>query len=246
MTRVVSTFVPCLIVLTLSSWAYAEDSVELARERFNEGVELVDQGRFGVALAIFRELEQTRSHPVVVYNIGWCLSGLDRHAEAIETFESYLEQGDDSPERLERARQELERLRPLVQQPETAGGTETGTDTGTEVETVAGTETAVETGTEPERSSRQRLSPGLFWGFLGLTAATGAALIGIGAAAVSLSNQWQDGWVQEDRDQGEALVGASNGLLIALVCEAVVTLVLGFFTDFSRDQRVASTADDEL
>jgi tetratricopeptide (TPR) repeat protein len=248
MTRVTSAIATLVAVITFCSLGFGEESVEFARARFNEGVALVDQDRFEEALVIFRELEQTRSHPVLVYNIGWCLSGLDRNAEAIETFESYLEQGDDSPERVQQAREELERLRSLPQPPANVNVNvnvnvnepvnEDPTETETETETV--------TETEPERTSRRRLSPGLFWGFLGLTAATGAALIGTGAATMSISNGLRDDWVQEDFDRGDTLAWVSNGLLIALVCEAIVTLVLGIFTDFRRERSEASSSIDEM
>jgi len=233
------------VVFCSSSIALAEESVELSRARFDEGVALVDQGRFEEALVVFRELEQARSHPVLVYNIAWCLSGLERHEEAIETFESYLDQGDDSTERRQAALEELGRLRTLVAPPEPDPEPEETVESETTTDTVGADEALAES-TEPERSSRRRLSPALFWGFVGLTAATGATLIGTGAATLNLSHQWQESWIQEDRDRGEALAWVSEGLLIALVCEAIATLVLGLYTDFGGDRPEASGALDEL
>lgn len=209
-----------------------------SRARFGEAVSLVDEGRYEEALSRFRELNAAHPHPILLYNIGLCLVRLERNAEALDALDAYLSHGDDEPERLEAARTERDRLAALVvTEPEAEATPEPAPEP---VEATAHPEESAESdasevvvvGTDESERPRRRLRPALFWAFFGVTAATGASLAATGGITLHLSDRWLSEGDVDDRDQGRVLRAVSDGLVIALVCEAVVTLVLGLFTDF--------------
>ncbi len=208
-----------LAVLLVPLPARAERGLDVdeARALFAEGVELVDRGEYTEALEIFRRIQRSRPHPIVLYNMAWCLSRLERHREAIAAFESYLDQADeDSPQRVSEARIELARLQGLVEGPPPS------------------TEPPPEEPPEsPEPTSdRGRLSPGWFWTMLGLTAATAIAMGITGGLTLSRNDRWITQGDPADRDSARAFQDATDGLLITLSVEAIVTLIIGIFTDF--------------
>lgn len=238
------------LALSAAPAAWAEEApaspeIQAARDRFAQAVELVDQERYQEALDIFQELRQTNPHPVVTYNIAWCLSRLSRSSEVITTFEQYLSEGDDDPDRLTRARAELDRLREIQaaeNQPPTVdpptGETEAG-DAGTE---------------EPApRPSRRRLHPAIFYTLLGLTAGAGAACIGTGVEAMSLASDARDQWDLDGDDvfdgtpdvydqlHGEftPFADASTAMAVVTGVGAVAALVVGIFTDFHPSRQAA-------
>jgi hypothetical protein len=214
-----------------------EEAIARSRARFANAVDLVDQGRHGEALELFQELQNERPHPIILYNIGLCLSRLDRVDEAIEILEEYLEQGDPDEGRLAAARAELDRL----------GGLATASPPPIEPVTPPTIEESSSESQHPredapasaERRDRRRLRPVAFWTVFGLTAATGVSLAITGGLTLHLSDQWLEEGHVEDRNTGRVLRGVSDGLLIALVVESIAALVLGLFTDYgdSREQR---------
>ncbi len=64
-----------------------------AGERFDRGVAFYDEGDFGAALAEFLRAYELTEHWGVLYNLGQVSSALNRHAEALRYFESYLADG---------------------------------------------------------------------------------------------------------------------------------------------------------
>ena len=104
----------CSLLFTkpLSAEEAPPRTVEQARQRFREAVELFDRERYEEARRAFEEVRTVRAHPLVTYNIGWCLSRLGREREAVDEFERFLEQADERDgDRITRAREELSRLR---------------------------------------------------------------------------------------------------------------------------------------
>ena len=87
------------------------DSLEEAKVHFAQGVALYNDGNFGAALAEFEA--SNRLHPSVglLYNIGLCLKGQFRYAEAIDTLGRYLAEAAALPKALPpEKRAEVEQL----------------------------------------------------------------------------------------------------------------------------------------
>ncbi len=234
-----------LVVLILSSLpqvVHAEErpaQVADARERFSRAVALVDAEEFGEALIIFEELQQARPHPILLYNIAWCLSRLGQRIEALEQFDAYLESGDESADRQDAAGLERARLAEVLA---VADLDVTSAEPADAVE--AEPEPVNLEPLDPEPPTRRRLSQGWFWGALGLTLATGAGMAATGAVTMVLSDRWlQEGDVN-DRDTGRTFRLVTDILLIAAVVEAVTTLIFGLLTDFqgSDAPELGSTA----
>lgn len=98
--------------------AVAEDADALreARERFDHGVSLYDEGDFEAALAEFLRAYEIAPNYAVLFNIGQAQAQLRRYPEAVASFERYLEEGGDGvPARRRREVEgELARVRRLV------------------------------------------------------------------------------------------------------------------------------------
>ena len=71
----------------------ADPVLQEAGERFDRGVAFYDEGDFGAALAEFLRAYELTEHWGVLYNLGQVSSALNRHAEALRYFESYLADG---------------------------------------------------------------------------------------------------------------------------------------------------------
>jgi tetratricopeptide (TPR) repeat protein len=178
----------------------------------------VDDHQFEDALVIFRRIQRSRPHPIVLYNLAWCLSRLNRSQEAIAAFDSYLELSrDDAPERITEARMELARLR------------EEERVTNPAVEILP-----ISQESESEHRSRRRVHRGWFWSLLGATVATGISMAVTGGLTLSINERWLEQGNLSDRDTARGLQDATDGLLIVLSIEALSALVINFFTDFHR------------
>ena len=82
-----------------------------ARQRFDRGLALYNQGDLNGALAEFRLAYRLTSHPVVLYNLALVYAGLGQAAEALEALEKLqtpANAGELGAERAERARRVLE------------------------------------------------------------------------------------------------------------------------------------------
>ena len=226
------------LLFTATSTVAAQErdtAVERDRIRFTEAVELADQERWEEALPISEELQVSRPHPVILYNIAWCRSRLGLLDEALEAFEDYLDLGDTSDERLTSAREERDRLTAAIEP-----GERDAIDHGDEREGArrfGESLTEREGEVEPEeweRPSRRRLSSGWFWSFLGLSLATGAAAIVTGAMTWEMRRQWLEEGNADSRATGLVLRTTTDILLLTLVAEALTTLLVGLFTSFDR------------
>lgn len=97
-------------------------SVAMARDRFAEGVEFFDAGRFEEARAAFLQAYALKPHPALLLNIGQSELRAGRYADAASRFSEYLATtpADASPERLSaerglaESRRHVAELRPTV------------------------------------------------------------------------------------------------------------------------------------
>jgi tetratricopeptide (TPR) repeat protein len=90
----------CLALIWLHGFAYAspyED--ELARAHFLSGQSYFDEGRFGDALAEFREAYRISRVPGFQYNIGLGEEKLGHFDAAAAAFERYLREAPGAPDR---------------------------------------------------------------------------------------------------------------------------------------------------
>jgi tetratricopeptide (TPR) repeat protein len=81
---------------------FREDARELeARTLFEAGRLAFEDGRFEDALASFERAHRLSNRSLLLFNIGACLDRLQRHAEAIDAFERYLEAQPEAANRAE-------------------------------------------------------------------------------------------------------------------------------------------------
>lgn len=81
----------------------AEASVEEARRAYREGVERVQQARWGEALAAFERSQASRGHATTTFNIGACERALGHYTRARGAFERALSEGQARPGELAEA-----------------------------------------------------------------------------------------------------------------------------------------------
>lgn len=87
-----------LALAVLAGTARAEDDRELARSRYATGQALFQRGRWSEALAEFEAAKSLMKSPAFDYNIGMCLSHLDRPGEAADALERYITAKPDDPD----------------------------------------------------------------------------------------------------------------------------------------------------
>ncbi|WP_157068806.1 PEGA domain-containing protein [Sandaracinus amylolyticus] len=72
-----------------------EPDVERAREHFERGVALYEEGGFDAALVEFQQAYELAPSYRILFNLGQIYFQLHDYAEALRTFERYLEEGGD-------------------------------------------------------------------------------------------------------------------------------------------------------
>ena len=87
--------------------ASSDRVAQRARQLFDEGVQLANEGRFESARAVFRSAYELQPHPSVLYNIAQCEVRLGDKAGAVATLQRFLETG--GREIGERQRQAVQR-----------------------------------------------------------------------------------------------------------------------------------------
>jgi tetratricopeptide (TPR) repeat protein len=87
-----------LALAVLAGTARAEDDRELARSRYATGQALFQRGRWSEALAEFEAAKSLMKSPAFDYNIGMCLSHLDRPGEAADALERYITAKPEDPD----------------------------------------------------------------------------------------------------------------------------------------------------
>jgi tetratricopeptide (TPR) repeat protein len=93
--------------------ASSDRVAQRARELFDEGVRLANEGRFDSARAVFRSAYELQPHPSVLYNIAQCEVRLGDNASAVATLERFLETGagDIQEEQRRAVQKQLDELR---------------------------------------------------------------------------------------------------------------------------------------
>ena len=76
-----------------------ELTLEIAHERFREGLAFYERGDYEAAIRSFESARQAQPLPALDFNIGRCLEKLDRYAEAIAAYERYIRDATDPAER---------------------------------------------------------------------------------------------------------------------------------------------------
>lgn len=83
----------CLVLfLHAGAGAQTDPEREQARQEFNRGVTLYQEGAWNAALGAFQEAYRLRPHPSVRVNMANCYERLNRPLEAIFHFESFLDE----------------------------------------------------------------------------------------------------------------------------------------------------------
>ncbi len=94
-TLLFSTVAICLFMLCRATLAQdaptGEELQKKALEAFNDGLDQFDAGNYQAALEKFQEANALRPHPSFLYNIAWCQSALGQPAQAIKSFDLYLD-----------------------------------------------------------------------------------------------------------------------------------------------------------
>ena len=113
----VALLAPSLLLLLVNP-ALAQDPEDEARDHFDRGIELYEQGRFEQAAVAFERAYQLKPSFRILYNIGQVENELGHFAAALSAYRGYLEQGagDVPRERGFKVQGEIERLTTLVGQ----------------------------------------------------------------------------------------------------------------------------------
>ena len=93
-----------------------ELTLEIAQERFREGVALYERGEYEAAIRAFESARSAESLPALDLNIGRCLEKLERYGDAIAAYQRYVRDSNDTDERAA-AQREIEILRSKMQTP---------------------------------------------------------------------------------------------------------------------------------
>ena len=106
----------CLLACFHTTGAHARDaegeSDDMARQRFQKGVEFYNAGDFEAALAEFTESYRVKSNWAVKYNIAFCYMKTNHYVRSMKEFRAYLEMGEGkiSEKRKEHVEKILEEL----------------------------------------------------------------------------------------------------------------------------------------
>jgi len=108
---------PLLLVLLILSApvARADDPKAMARAKLVEGSEKLKQGEYTQALTLFKEAYDLVPSPKIFYNFGLAYSNLGRTTEAVEAFETFLDEAADaSPDTRANAERHKSELLPQI------------------------------------------------------------------------------------------------------------------------------------
>jgi tetratricopeptide (TPR) repeat protein len=93
-------------------------SIRQANLKFKKGIQMVEQGRYELALVLFNEAYEKAPHPLVLFNIAGTHRHLKQYRLALDAYRRFLVEGDDKVEAalLRRGKQELDMVLALVAQ----------------------------------------------------------------------------------------------------------------------------------
>jgi hypothetical protein len=116
--------VACVVV---APWSVHAQQVDVtAKEKFAEGRELFDEGRYAEAAAAFTDAWRQQPNWKLLYNIAQSEAAAKNYGAALLRFEEYLSSGGDEipAERRDEVLTEIRRLRDIVAYVEITAGTE--------------------------------------------------------------------------------------------------------------------------
>jgi hypothetical protein len=111
-------FLTAALLVASAGPALAQSPDDEAREHFDRGIELYEQGRFEQAAVAFERAYELKPSFRILYNIGQVENELGHFAAALEAYRGYIEHGGDEVprERGFKVQAEIERLMTLVGQ----------------------------------------------------------------------------------------------------------------------------------
>jgi tetratricopeptide (TPR) repeat protein len=173
-----------------------------ARDLFRLGKQAFDEGRFERALKYFKDSYDLSHRPALLSNIGSALDRLRRDREALESYQGYLAEVPDAPnrelieERIRIIKAAMDKPEPdtstiAVLPPTAAAAAMTPTAA---AQTSAETQPAPTAATQPSQDHAPSSSGGLLsrWWFWAGCGAVAAAAVAVGVAASSGSNVAMD------------------------------------------------------
>jgi tetratricopeptide (TPR) repeat protein len=105
--------IPLILVLLAARSVAADEPVQSASQLFEQGLELIEQGKYEEAAIAFRTAYELAPNYKVLYNVGEAERLVGHHAKALEAYMRYLEEGGDQiePDRAEYVRETIDDLR---------------------------------------------------------------------------------------------------------------------------------------
>lgn len=213
-------------VLSSSLEAHAQRSdAETAAEAHDaRAAELFDDGQYSRALVELQAAQEILPATPRVYNIAACHVQLGDLTQAIVYYQRFIEAPDAPDDRRQAANDRITELRNQLEAEQGAANQETS-----EGHEEPHQESA------PEASSRQRLSPTVFYALLGVTAAAGVGLAVTGGIALYWQGQFKDTVALStegnyDRDSGQPWATAGDVLIGVTAAGALAALVVGLLT----------------
>ena len=198
------TMVAALVILAAASAARASgDNLEEAKRHFALGVEAYDQGRYDEALKEFGQAHAQSHSAALYFNMAACEEHMDHFQAAALLLNQYLIEKPDAEDRdnvrvrIEALQERDERLHKMNEPPPTVKP-----------------QTALQPTAPPPRAHLKYT-----WVMLGVTAAAGAAAIGVGAYTVAHHSDLKNGC-------GDTVAGCTPSQVSGLRSTAVATDVL--------------------
>src|SRR5262245_48046586 len=89
--------VACLLALEGRAAAETEAERAEAKSMLNQGLQLLDRNDYAGALERFERAYKLVPSPKILFNLGEAYRGLGRNAEALRSFEGFLDLAPDAP-----------------------------------------------------------------------------------------------------------------------------------------------------
>jgi tetratricopeptide (TPR) repeat protein len=195
-----------LVLLAAASTAHAAENLQEAKARFNAGVEAYDQGQYEVALREFQRAHALSHSPALYFNMAACEEHMDHFQAAALLLRQYL---IEKPDADDKANVEL-RIKSLEERDERLHKMN-------EPEPTVKPSSAMTAPPETPPPTKAHLK--YTWVMLGVTAAVGAAAIGVGAYTVVHHSDLKNGC-------GNSVDGCTSPQISGLKSTAVATDVL--------------------